>query len=215
MLLSQPTNILVLLIPTLLFALCFHEYAHAMMAYRLGDDTAARMGRLTINPLVHIDPMGALLILFVGFGWAKPVPVNVINLRNPRSDMMKIAFAGPASNLLLALIGGLLFRVMIISGLTSATGFISITKMLLLFIQINIMLAVFNLLPITPLDGSRIFTGMIANKYPDFAHQMNMHGPKVLLGILLLGYLTNIHIFWWILSPFLTIFMYIFAGIRI
>ena len=93
-----------------MFALSFHEFAHAWMAEKCGDSTAARMGRLTLNPMAHLDMMGSLMILFVGFGWAKPVPVDGRNLRNPRTDMMKVAAAGPIANLLLALVGGLFIR---------------------------------------------------------------------------------------------------------
>ena len=110
MLFRLPFEVLVLLIPVLIFSLCFHEFAHGYVAFRLGDNTAANQGRLTLNPLNHLDPYGSLMILFVGFGWAKPVPVNPNNFKNPRIDMMKVAFAGPASNLILALLGGLIIR---------------------------------------------------------------------------------------------------------
>ena len=100
----------VILIVTLVFSLSFHEFAHAYIAYSLGDHTAAYQGRLTLNPLAHLDPMGSLMMLFIGFGYAKPVPVNPVNLSNPRTGMMKVAFAGPASNLFLALIASFLFR---------------------------------------------------------------------------------------------------------
>ena len=213
MLFRLPAEVLVLLLPSLLFALSFHEFAHAYMAYKLGDETAARMGRLTINPIAHIDPMGALMILFVGFGWSKPVPVNSMNLRNPRTDMMKVAFAGPASNLLLALAGGIIIRFM---GFQTYYGLMVagvIPQLLAFFVQINIMLAVFNMIPIPPLDGSQIFAGIIARKNPDLAYKIQMHGPKVLMGVILLGMLTNIHILGWVITPFLKVFMYLFAGI--
>ncbi len=103
-------DVLIILLPSLVFSLCIHEFSHGYIAYRLGDHTAARNGRLTLNPLAHLDPIGSLMILFVGFGWAKPVPVNPINFSNPRIDMMKVAFAGPASNLLLAFLGGMIIR---------------------------------------------------------------------------------------------------------
>ena len=102
MLFRLPVEVLIVLIPILLFSLCFHEYSHALAAYRLGDHTAYERGRLTLMPMAHLDPMGTLMILFVGFGWAKPVPVTVSNLNNPRSDLMIIAAAGPMSNLFLA-----------------------------------------------------------------------------------------------------------------
>ena len=106
MLFRLPPEVLILLIPVLLFALVFHEFSHAWIANKLGDPTARYAGRLTLNPIAHLDPIGGLMILFVGFGWAKPVPVDPRYLKNPREDMMKIAFAGPASNLLLAFIAG-------------------------------------------------------------------------------------------------------------
>ena len=159
MLFRLPPEVLVLLIPVLLFALVFHEFAHGWVANKLGDPTAKYAGRLTLNPMAHLDMFGSLMILFVGFGWAKPVPVDSRYLANPRKDMMKIAFAGPAANLLLAFIAGILIRI---------TGNIGpFTTMMIMFTQINIMLAVFNMLPIPPLDGSQIFSGMLIRKNPD------------------------------------------------
>ncbi len=214
MLFSLPMEVLVLLLPTLLFALCFHEFSHAYMAYRLGDDTAARMGRLTLNPLSHIDPVGAMMILFVGFGWAKPVPVNPMNLRNMRVDMMKVAFAGPLSNLILALIAGIFIRLTgYKTGVELQIGG-TIPFLLLIFMKINIMLAVFNMIPLAPLDGSRIFSGLLERKFPDMVRNLQIYGPRVLMGIIMVGYLTNIHILGWIIQPFLKLFMYLFAGIQ-
>ncbi|MAO86378.1 MAG: site-2 protease family protein, partial [Candidatus Marinimicrobia bacterium] len=102
----------VILIITLIFSLSFHEFAHAYVAHRLGDNTSAYQGRLTLNPLAHLDPIGSLMLLLVGFGYAKPVPVNPVNLSNPREDMMKIAFAGPASNLILCFISCIMIRLL-------------------------------------------------------------------------------------------------------
>ena len=150
MLLNLPIEILIILIPILVFSLCFHEFAHGYIAYRLGDMTASRNGRLTLNPLVHLDPIGSIMLLFVGFGWAKPVPVNPNNFKNPSPDMMKVAIAGPVSNLLLAFIGGLFIR---ISNLIVIEPFIF--QSIYLFVHINIALAIFNLIPIEPLDGSK------------------------------------------------------------
>ena len=110
MLLRLPMEVLIILLPILIFSLCFHEFSHAYVAYLLGDDTAYQQGRMTLNPLAHLDTIGSLMILFVGFGWAKPVPVDVRYLQNPRTDMMKVAFAGPASNIILAFSGGLIMR---------------------------------------------------------------------------------------------------------
>ena len=110
MLFNLPPEALVLLIPSLIFALSFHEFAHAWMAAKCGDFTATRMGRTTLNPMAHLDLFGSIMILFVGFGWAKPVPVLMQNLKNPREDMMIIAMAGPASNMLLAFIASIVYR---------------------------------------------------------------------------------------------------------
>ncbi|MEE2764959.1 MAG: site-2 protease family protein [Candidatus Neomarinimicrobiota bacterium] len=200
---------LILLIPTLIFALSFHEYAHAWMANRLGDNTAARMGRLTLNPMAHLDPMGSMMILFVGFGWAKPVPVDPRFLGNPRTDMMKVAAAGPLANFILAFCGGMILRSLNGSGLLNE----AILIMLLYFIQINIALAVFNLIPIAPLDGSQIFSGYLARTNPDLAWKIQTYGPQVLFGVILLGYLTGFSIIWMIMRPFVSFFMLLFAGI--
>ncbi len=196
---------LVLLIPVLLFALVFHEYSHAWVANKLGDPTARYSGRLTLNPLAHLDPFGSLMILFVGFGWAKPVPVDSRYLSNPRLDMMKIAFAGPAANLLLAFIGGTILRTSFMGG--------SITMMLYLFTQINIMLAVFNMIPIPPLDGSQIFSGIMMRRNPELVHKLQMYGPQILLGLIMVGYFTKISPLWIIMSPFVNFFLFLFAGL--
>ena len=205
MLLRTPPEVLLLLVPVLLFALCFHEFAHAWMANKLGDPTAKHSGRLTLNPLAHLDPMGSLMILFVGFGWAKPVPVDVRYLQNPRTDMMKVAFAGPVANLLLAFIGGTIIRFQIVSG--------SLILMLVLFTQINIMLAVFNMIPIPPLDGSQIFSGLMVRKKPDLVMKLQIYGPQILFGLILIGYFTEISPLWWAMSPFVDFFLFLFAGI--
>jgi len=211
MLFRMPLEALVLLIPALLFALSFHEFAHAWMANRLGDSTAARMGRLSLNPFDHLDPMGTIMILFVGFGWAKPVPVNASNLRHPRPDMMKIAFAGPASNLLLSFLAGLAIRFLNGSSIFSDTIFI----FLLYFAHINTALAVFNMLPIPPLDGSQIFSGIMIRRNPELVMKMQQYGPQVLFGLILIGVLTNVSILWMIMGPFVNFFMSIFAGIKL
>ena len=205
MLLRTPPEVLLLLVPVLLFALCFHEFAHAWVANKLGDPTAKHSGRLTLNPLAHLDLMGSLMILFVGFGWAKPVPVDVRYLQNPRTDMMKVAFAGPAANLLLAFIGGTIIRAHLVGG--------SLILMLVLFTQINIMLAVFNMIPIPPLDGSQIFSGLMVRKNPNLVMKLQMYGPQILFGLILIGYFTEISPLWWAMSPFVNFFLFLFAGI--
>lgn len=145
----------------LFIILPLHELAHGWVAYKFGDNTAKNAGRLTFNPLVSIDPLGALMILFVGFGWARPVPVNLMNFRHPRVGMAVTAAAGPLSNLLAALVGAFIYV-----GVAVGTGFnVASTnfamQLLRTFIIINISLAVFNLLPIPPLDGSKIVASFL------------------------------------------------------
>ena len=204
MLFRLPPEVLVLLIPVLLFALVFHEFSHGWVANKLGDPTAKYAGRLTLNPMVHLDILGSLMILFVGFGWAKPVPVDSRYLANPRIDMMKIAFAGPAANLLLALIAGTIIRI---------TGYMGVlTSMLIMFTQINIMLAVFNMIPIPPLDGSQIFSGLMVRHNPDIVMKLQMYGPQILMGLILFGMFTSFSPIWMIISAFVNFFMFLFAG---
>ena len=205
MLFRLSPEVLVLLIPVLLFALVFHEFSHGWVANKLGDPTAKHSGRLTLNPMAHLDLFGSLMILFVGFGWAKPVPVDSRYLANPRTDMMKIAFAGPASNLLLAFIAGSLIR------LTGNMG--ALSSMLIMFVQINIMLAVFNMIPIPPLDGSQIFSGLMIRHNPDLVVKLQIYGPQILMGLILFGMLTSISPIWWLMSPFVNFFMFLFVGI--
>ncbi len=200
-----PPEVLVLLIPVVLFSLVFHEFSHAWVANKLGDPTARYAGRLTLNPMAHLDPIGGLMILFVGFGWAKPVPVDIRYLRNPRVDMMKIAFAGPASNLLLAFIGGTILR----SGFVHGT----VAMMIMLFTQINIMLAVFNMIPIAPLDGSQIFSGLLIRTNPELVRNLQIYGPQILMGAILIGYFTPISPIWWLMDPFVNFFLFLFAGL--
>jgi Zn-dependent protease len=211
MLLKLSLEILIILIPILIFSLCFHEFAHGYIAYKLGDNTAERNGRLTLNPLHHLDPIGSLMILFVGFGWAKPVPVNPSNFKNPRNDMIKVAFAGPASNLILSLIAGSIMRLNNILLLTSNE---SILIALYFFIFINISLAIFNLIPIAPLDGSQIFGNYISKYNPNIAWKLQIYGPKILMAIILIGIITPISPIALIMMPIIKIFMFLFSGIN-
>jgi Zn-dependent protease len=211
MLFRTPPEVLLLLVPVLIFSLCFHEFAHAWVAYKLGDPTAKQSGRLTLNPLAHLDPMGSLMILIIGFGYAKPVPVDARYLKNPRTDMMKVAAAGPAANLILALIGGLILRFLNGTGLLTESIFL----LLLYFTRINIALAVFNMIPVAPLDGSQIFSGWLMKTNPQLAWKIQSYGPQVLFGLILFGYITGFSIIWLVMEPFVSFFMMIFSGISI
>lgn len=151
---------LVLRLIIALIALPIHEYAHGYIAYRMGDYTAERQGRLTLNPLAHFDPIGTIAIVLFGFGWAKPVPINPINFENPKKGMMISSLAGPLSNIGLAFIAMVLYKFSYIPVYLGASGafLATVQTFLLLMISINITLGVFNLIPIPPLDGSRIAT---------------------------------------------------------
>ena len=200
-LLATNTELGLILIVTLVFSLCFHEFAHAYIAYRLGDYTAAHQGRLTLNPLAHLDPMGSMMLLVAGFGYAKPVPVNPINLNNPRTDMMKIAFAGPLSNFILAFIG-ILLMLYFGSELTHAAEYGQLGLGLWFFTTINITLGIFNLIPLYPLDGGQIFGGFLDKVNPQLSYNLRANGPKILLGIILVSVFTPFDIIGIIISPF-------------
>ena len=191
----------------LVFSLCFHEYAHGITAYYLGDDTAYKYGRLTLNPIAHLDPIGTLMILFIGFGYAKPVPVNTNNLNNPKTDIIKVAAAGPISNLILCFMGILMFHMFAENANHSFILFLQI------FISINTALAVFNLIPVYPLDGGQIFGTMLSRKYPNYATNLLIYGPRVLLGLILFGLITGYSIIWIIIRPFINIIISFFETI--
>ena len=168
MLFAVEFDVLVILVPLLIFSLSVHEFSHGYIAYIYGDETAYRMGRLTLNPLAHLDPIGSMMILFLGVGYAKPVPVNPVNLRNPRKDMIKVAAAGPISNFILSFIGIFLFTLLDKLGLLQNSFNLFFTY----FIVINTSLGLFNLIPIYPLDGGQIFGNVIA-KYNPIAARNN------------------------------------------
>ncbi len=204
---------LLLSIPPILFALSFHEYAHGWMANRLGDPTAKNEGRLTLNPLAHLDPLGTLMIVILHFGWAKPVPVNPYNLADPKKDMLKIALAGPVSNVLMAAATGMLIRLMQGMGMRVDGSFLGFFQYMLYFlVMINLVLAIFNMIPVPPLDGSKILFGLLPAEYEESFIRYESKGPIILLGLVIVNNFFGIPIFSTLISPFVTFFSSIFVG---
>lgn len=175
------STILVRLI-ILFLAIPIHEWAHAWSAYQLGDDSASMQGRMTLNPLAHLDPIGSLLLLFSGFGWGKPVPVNPYRMRtNPRAGMAISAAAGPFSNFVLAMLLAIPFR---LGWVGWYTGGFSIGYLLLVAIQINLGLMLFNLIPIYPLDGDKILMGLLPPRWGDNLLRLRPFGTLILAVLL-------------------------------
>lgn len=165
-------------------AFVLHELAHAWTAVRLGDPTPRLQGRLTLNPLKHLDPIGTLLLVWRGFGWAKPVQVNPYNFSNPRRDHAVVAAAGPLSNFLMALLAAL-----VLVRLPGASRASTAASLLAVFFYINVSLFVFNLIPIPPLDGSRILAGLLPQRQADAFDQLERYGWAILMLILAFGVL--------------------------
>lgn len=180
----------IILAPPILLAITFHEFSHGMAAYRLGDPTAKMAGRLSLNPLRHLDVMGTLVFFITRMvGWAKPVPVDPRYFKNPHRDMFWVALAGPASNILLAAISAFIFS--FLKGMISYSEFslrvlLPIVLMIKISIQINIGLAVFNLIPVPPLDGGRILTGILPPRQAMRFAQVERYGAPILLILIFL-----------------------------
>lgn len=174
-----------------LIMLPVHELAHAFVAVKLGDNTPRWHGRLTINPFAHLDVWGTLMLVLCGFGYAKPVPVNPRNFRNPRRDMALVALAGPLSNLSMAMVVLIVFRLLLCIPSLSNTVFLIATMLVNIFVPINIGLAVFNLLPIPPLDGSRIFSAILPSRWAFWMAQHEQQIRMLLFVLLVTGALST------------------------
>jgi Zn-dependent protease len=168
----------------LLVALPFHEFSHALAAYRLGDGTAKLLGRLTLNPLAHLEPIGAILILLVGFGWAKPTPYNPYNLRGGHYGEAIVSVAGPLSNLVLAAAAALPFRYILATDMD--VPFV-VLEILHFFVYINVLLAIFNLIPLPPLDGSKVLYAILDRETAFRVRPvLEQYGPMILLALIFL-----------------------------
>jgi Zn-dependent protease len=185
------------LLVTFAYSIVIHELAHGWVASKMGDSTAKWLGRLTLNPLKHLDPIGALMLLIFGFGWAKPVPVNFNNLHDPRRGLILVSAAGIVANTLAAFICFLLINL-----LNPSLGGI-LLRVLLKTAYLNIMLAAFNLIPIPPLDGSKILMGFSSSQFQYSLMRLEPYGFFIIIGLLYLG----------ILSPLIRLFEMIIVGI--
>ncbi len=199
---------------TLLIAFTVHEFAHAWTAYKYGDDTAARAGRLTLNPLAHLDVIGSLMLLVAGFGWAKPVPVNPYTLerKSPFANMF-VSLAGPVSNMLLAILAAIPFRLNLVSYAPSTSIFFpSISDFLLDFIFLNIALLLFNLIPISPLDGEKVLCSLLPAGGVRFMDTIRPYGPIILLGLIMLGRFGGVDLLSAIMRPPMTALFRLLIG---
>ncbi len=196
LLFRNPGAFILLIIP-LLYSIIFHELAHGWVASKMGDSTAKWLGRLSLNPLKHLDPIGTLMLFFFGFGWAKPVPVNFNNLNDPRKGLILVSAAGIVANTILAFIALFLLRIV------NPSPFGAVSTFLIYMAQINIMLAAFNLIPIPPLDGSKILMGFSSAQFQYSLARLEPYGFFIIIGLLYLG----------ILNPLISLFEWIIASI--
>ena len=195
LLIKDPLAFILIAIP-LLYSIIFHELAHGWVAYRMGDPTAKSLGRLSLNPLKHLDPMGTIMLFIFGFGWAKPVPVNFGLLRDRRKGMIWVSAAGIITNMLLA------FMALFLTRLLSLSPSSMPAELLYYLAQINIMLAAFNLIPLPPLDGSKILMGFASPSVQNFFFRIERYGLFIIIALLYLGVLNPVINFfqWMILS---------------
>ena len=201
-------------LPILFFSLTVHEFSHAWMANRLGDPTAKHMGRLTLNPLVHFDLMGLLMMVASGFrfGWAKPVPINPANFRDWRRGMFLVSIAGPVSNLMLAAATSVVFHAVAYTPLGAADATV-LYRFLYSMIFINCALAFFNLIPLPPLDGSKVLISLLPPHMEVLAESLERYGPMILLAIIAFGFIMPISPIWIVIGPFVELAVSVFTGI--
>lgn len=205
-------------IPALLFSVIVHEFAHGYVAYKKGDDTAYLMGRLTFNPIPHIDPIGSILLPTLAIltnapviGWAKPVPINPYNLYNPKKSMIYVALAGPLSNIALSFISAVILTSLKTIGLTKITLFIPLSMLLEYLIIINLILAFFNLFPLYPLDGGQIVINLLPWRLREKYEMIIPYGMYIVIFLVITGIIK----FWVIIPTNIVIYFYTIIGLRI
>ncbi|MEG1547784.1 MAG: site-2 protease family protein [Clostridia bacterium] len=178
------------LLPAVIIALSFHEWAHAYAAYRLGDPTARNLGRMSVNPMCHLDPFGLIMLFLVGFGWAKPVPINPRNFKKPRRDEIIVSLAGVTANILLAFVFmGLYYLINLGFGFSNAV----VNTIVMYIVQINIALFIFNLLPVPPLDGYRVVQCLLIRKVsPNVFYYAEKYGYLILIVLLMSGVFSGV-----------------------
>ena len=179
-------------IPALLIALTIHEYAHARVAVWMGDETPKVLGRLTLNPIAHLDPFGLIMLWLFKFGWAKPVPINPNNFKNWRKGTMLVSLAGPSANIIMAFLAAIIYGILAKSQLMSG----GVDTVLKLTYSYNLIFAVFNLIPLPPLDGSKVLTSLLPARQADMMERIEPYAPFILLALV---YLNVINI---IITPF-------------
>jgi Zn-dependent protease len=201
LLIKDPFTFILLAIP-LLYSIIFHELAHGWVAYRMGDPTAKSLGRLSLNPLKHLDPIGTVMLFIFGFGWAKPVPVNFNNLHDTRKGLILVSSAGITANMILAFLAFFLLRL-----LSPAPSGVLAT-LLFYLAQINIILASFNLIPIPPLDGSKILMGFVPERFQYYLSRLEPFGLFIIIGLLYIGALDPLIAFFrWIILALISILL--------
>jgi len=197
------------MLPAVLLALTIHEYAHGLVADRLGDPTPRDAGRLTLNPLKHLDPVGTLMLLIAHIGWARPVPIDPRNFDHPRTGMIWVSLAGPLANMAAALGFGLMLRIVTPETLIASQPLgTSLLSFLLWGLFINLVLAAFNLLPLPPLDGSKVIQGLLPARAADLYGAVGRAGSLLLLAVVLVGR----SLLWRTIAPFIRYFGDLFAG---
>ncbi len=219
---DEPVRAIITLITfclALVVAITFHEFSHALSATRLGDHTAQRLGRLSLNPLAHLDPLGTVMILFAGFGWGKPVPVNPAYLRTGgRAGMAVVSLAGPLSNVIMAFLFAIPIRLGMLDSFTvgfslfrgqpdDLTGYVVGS-----IVFWNLLLAAFNLIPLAPLDGFKVALGILPRDLASGFARLEPYGPVILLLLIMLGLLTNVSILSMIVSPILEVLGFVVLG---